>query len=258
MKFVKKDIEESRGHQVVKHNDLIQKSRYELSLQEHRIILYLISKIKPDDKIFHEYTFKIKDFCEVCGMDETSGKNYALLKQTMDNLTDKKNWIILKDQNGGEWETTLRWIEKVAINKKSGIIKIRIDSDMTPYLLKLKRKFTSYSLYFTLAMKSKYSIRLYELLKSYENLIEYEFEIENLKILLSAEKYKLFGNFQDKVLSIAKREINDYSDILISYELEKQGRKFHKIKFLINPKYKEKFDESIRTWKNINRVLNKK
>ena len=249
-----KSIEEFRGHQVVKHNDLIQKSRYNLSLQEQKIVLYLISKIKPNEDCFHLYTFKIKDFCEVCGIDEKSGANYAFLKESIKKLSDRSVWV--KSEN--EKETLLRWISEASINKKSGVIEIRLHRIMHPYLLDLKETFTVYSLYFVLAMKSKYSVRLYELLKSYQSLEKCEFEIERLKVLLSAETYKLFWNFQDKVLSIAMREINDYSDILASYELEKQGRKFHKIKFLIKPKYKEKFDESIRTWKNINKVLNKR
>ncbi len=40
---------ELRNYKVVKSNDLIQKSRFNLSLQEQKIILYLISKVKPED-----------------------------------------------------------------------------------------------------------------------------------------------------------------------------------------------------------------
>jgi len=251
------EIQEARGYSIVKANDLIQRSRYNLSTQEQKIILYLISKIKPEDDDFHEYEFKIKEFCEICGIDETNGGNYITLKSTIKNLSDKSNWVILKDKKGEEWETIIRWVEKARINRKSGIIRIRLDSDLKRYLLQLKEKFTTYSMYFMLAMKSKYSIRLYEILKSYQNLGKCEFEIERLKSILAAETYEFFWNFKDKALNVAVQEINDYSDISISYELEKQGRKFHKIKFVITPKYKKDIDESIKTWKNIEKALNK-
>jgi Protein involved in initiation of plasmid replication len=250
------NIEASRGYHVVKNNELIQKARYDLSMQEQKIILYLISKVKPDDEDFKLYEFQIKDFCEVCGIDESNGGNYVMLKDTIKKLMDKSNWVtIIKD--GEEAETILRWVEKAYLYKKSGIIKIRLDNDMKPYLLNLKKQFTKYSLYFTLAMKSKYSLRIYELLKSYQNLEKCEFEIEKLKLMLTAEKYASFADFKIKVLDIAVREINTYSDISVSYELEKQGRKYHKIKFKIIQKYNQDFEETMKLWKNINEKLNR-
>jgi len=250
-------VEENRGYKVVKSNDLIQRARYNLSMQEQKIILYLISKIKPDDDEFKLYEFQIKDFCEVCGIDESNGGNYVMLKETIKKLTDKSNWVVIKGRDGEEWETIVRWIEKPFINKKSGIIKIRLDREMKPYLLQLKQKFTTYSLYFTLAMKSKYSLRIYELLKSYQNLEKCEFEIEKLKSNLAAEKYASFADFKIKVIDVAVREINAYTDITVSYELEKQGRKYSKIKFKIIQKYNQDFEETMKLWKNINDALNK-
>ena len=52
--------EEVRLARVRKANELIQKSRFSLSLQQQKIILYLISKIQPTDTEFHEYKFEIK------------------------------------------------------------------------------------------------------------------------------------------------------------------------------------------------------
>ena len=122
---------------------------------------------------------------------------------------------------------------------------------MKPYLLQVRQKFTSYSIYHILAMQSKYSIRLYELLKSFENLKYCDFDIEWFKMRIGAEKYKLFGHLKEKVLSIAMREVNDYGDIHVTYELEKQGRKFSRIKFSIKPKYNMGGDETLRVLKNI-------
>ena len=48
-------LEEERNQLVVKHNALIQKTRYSLNTQQQKIILYLISKIKPDDDELKEY-----------------------------------------------------------------------------------------------------------------------------------------------------------------------------------------------------------
>ena len=54
-----------KDQRVVKSNDLIQKSRFDLSLQEQKIILYLISQITPYDEEFKLYEFSITDFCKI-------------------------------------------------------------------------------------------------------------------------------------------------------------------------------------------------
>lgn len=235
-------------YKVVKHNQLIQHSRHNLSTQEQKIVLFLITKIKPEDTDLHLYEFKIRDFCDICGID-LSGGNYVLLKETIKKLADKSIWITLDDGR----ETIIRWIDRPYIDDKSGTIQIKLDELMKPYLLELKEHFTTYSLYFTLAMKSKYSLRIYEILKSYQNMGQIEFEIEHLKKMLFAEKYELFGDFKRKVLDIAMREINELGDIFIKYELEKKSHKFHKIKFYI--KMKSEIDERMETFKKIEEKL---
>jgi plasmid replication initiation protein len=248
----KAEIALLREYKVVKQNNLIQRSRYELSAQEQKIILYLITKIKPEDTELELYEFNIKDFCEICGIDSRSGGNHVLLKEIIFNLADKSIRVTL--ENG--YETIVRWIERPYINRKSGIIKIKLDELMRPYLLQLKEHFTAYSLYYTLAMKGKYSIRIYELLKSYENLHECTFEIENLKKMLSAEKYAMYKDFRVYVLDMAIKEINDFGDITVSYTIEKNGRKVDKINFKI--KSKKDLKERVETFKKIEQRINPK
>ena len=115
-----------RNKTVVKANELIQKSRFNLSLQQQKIVLYLISQITPNDEEFRLYEFSITDFCRVCGIDPYNGQNYLDLKQAIKDIADKSLWISIDEDE----ETLLRWIEKPYINKKSGTIKIRLDNDL--------------------------------------------------------------------------------------------------------------------------------
>jgi plasmid replication initiation protein len=103
-------------------------------------------------------------------------------------------------------------------------------------------------------MKSKYSIRIYEILKSYENLSEYTFEIDTLKKMLHAEKYEMYKDFRVKVIDAAVKEINDFGDISISYTIMKKGKKADKIKFKITPK--KEIKERIETFKKIEQNIN--
>jgi plasmid replication initiation protein len=246
---IEKKLRELRDYKVVKSNDLIQKSRYHLSLQEQKVILYLISKIRPNQDEFESYNFKIVEFCKVCGIETDSGKNYKNVKDTIKTLADRSIWMTM--ENGKE--TLLRIIEKAYIDPESGVIEIRIDNDMKPYLLHLKERFTQYELLYTLAMRSQYSVHLYELFKSYAFQHNKKFDIEALKKKLMAEKYKNFPDFQRNVLNIAVREINDVSDIFVEYQIIREGHKYTQIEFSI--KLKEDLDERMETWSKIFHIL---
>ncbi|MCL2593380.1 MAG: replication initiation protein, partial [Defluviitaleaceae bacterium] len=110
---LERKMNELRNYKVVKANDLIQKSRFQLSLQEQKIILYIISKIKPTDEDFIIQNFSIIEFCKVCGIDSDNGKNYKNIKEAIKTLADKSLWLLLDSGS----EALIRWINKAWINK---------------------------------------------------------------------------------------------------------------------------------------------
>jgi plasmid replication initiation protein len=226
---------ELRNATVVKANDMIQKSRFNLTLQQQKIILYLISQIEPGDKEFQTYEFSITEFCRVCGID-ISGKNYNDLKENIKEISCKALWVTMP--NGDE--SLLRWIEKAKIINAGGLIQIRLDDDLKPFLLQLKENFTKYELVYTLHFKSKYTIRLYELIKSihYHELQEYRrrFDVDELRRILGAETYPIYKNFKQRVLSPTIEEINKYSDKTLAIEEIKQGRKIVAIELIVGSK----------------------
>lgn len=77
---------------------------------------------------------------------------------------------------------------------------------------------------------------MYELLKSYQYVKQTEIDIENLKVSLYATNYERWADFKRYVLDMAINEINQYTDIKISYTLKKQGKKFSSIVFTIDVK----------------------
>lgn len=228
-------VEVGREMEVYKANDMIQKGRHKLSLQEQRCVLYAISKIKPDDTVFEEYTFELSDFYKLCGL---RGNSYTELKAILIGLKQKTWWV----ETAPNVESTVSWFNKVRTNKKSGTVIIRFDDDMMPYLLELSKEnqyYTHYQLKYVLPMKSRYAIQLYELLKSYQrNNFDWYFEIDELKQRLNCEQYVNFFDFRRRVLEPAVEEINKYSDIEVDYETEKEGRKVTRINFFMQKKEK--------------------
>lgn len=242
-------------YQVIKANELIQKSRFNLSTQQQKIVLFLISKIKPTDEDFKTYEFSISDFCQVCGI-ESKGENYPAIRKAIKDIADKSMWLELPDN--GNQEALVRWIEKPIFRRNNGTISLQLNEHLKPYLLQLKKNFTQYQLLWTLQFRSKYSIRLYELINSYVNLIgEKTFELEEIKKLLGAENHKTYFNFYNRALAPALKEINDESNIWVEIETIKTGRAITHITFYFEEQpYQFIFDkkEKIKTQYGLNQL----
>ena len=110
---------------------------------------------------------------------------------------------------------------------------------MKPFILHLQEKYTQYDLIYTLNFKSKYSIRLYEYLKSihFNKFKQHQLtvEIDKFQNMLDSP-YKTFRDFNVNVLKPAHKEINTLSDIIFNYELERQGRRVTEIKITVTVK----------------------
>lgn len=215
-----------RNYIVSKSNDMIQKTRYQLSLSEQRAICYICSLIKPqtsDGTYQLEYKFKIKDYAEVCGIDDDNGVLYEKTREMLKELRDKSFYLM--QENGTE--VLVSWIAKVWATKRSGTVKVRLDEDMIPFLFDLQKKFTAYGLINILKMKSRHSIRLYELLRSYAYQREKTFEVEELKHLLMVddrESYSNYNLFKNRVLTPALKEINNLTDLDVELKEFRQGQ----------------------------------
>lgn len=240
--YEENEIYTQREYLVVKGNELIQKSRFELTLAEQKTVAFICSMIKPikiEDSLKKvpfqlEYEFNIREYCKICGIDYSGGKNYRDVKKTLQKLSDRSMWL---DEE--ETETLMRWLSYVQIYKKGEKILIEVDRTIVPYLFQLKGKFTQYHLFNILAMKSAFSVRIYELMKSYSFQKRKMFELDELKKLLMVENvvsYKDFSLFRRKVLEKAQKEINELTDINIQFNPIKSGKKVFKIEFIIENK----------------------
>lgn len=211
----KREANKGQDNVVAKGNDIIQKSRYEMNAQQSKVLLYLISLIKPDDDISKAYTFSVSDFCKACGITQ-SGKNSQNAQAAIKALADKSIWV----QQTSKTQVLLRWLSTVTLHNSTNQFEITFHPDMLPYLYSLKTHYTSYQLSNVLTMKSKYSIRLYELLKSYQHVYDgmVSFTLAELQDRLDAKDYDRYTNFNQRVLSVAVEEINECSDISVEYE----------------------------------------
>lgn len=219
----------SADNLITKSNQLIE-AAYKLTEIEQKIILTLISLVQPNDKEFQSYTFTIKDFIKLIG--GNSNTRYKELEEITRNMLAKIYEIRFEERL-----VQVQWLSQADYNYKKGTIELTLHKFLTPYLLELKKEFTSYHLKNVSKLKGHYSIRIYELLKQYERLKERTFNMEDLRHKLGATNiYPAYGNFKQRVLLPSQKQINKKSDITFEFQEIKQGRAVKEIKFFIKPK----------------------
>ena len=229
-------IDLTENTKVTMRNDFAS-GKYDLSALEQKLVLINIASIKFEDEHFNANTFRVIDMARLLNV--TPEMLYRDLKRACDSLTNKKIYIQKED---GSWEF-LVLVPTAKYIAKTGTVLMRLNEDAKPYLLQLKDMFTSFELSNILNLKSKYSIRIYQLMKSHSYRKELIITLDDLKYRLSLDdkkqkSYRLFSNVSERVLKPAMREVNDKTDITIDYETIKQGRKIYALRFKIKDKQK--------------------
>lgn len=262
------EIRQDRQWQVAKSNQFIQKTRFNMDLMQQKIILHIISKIKPKDTELQQvYSFNYYDFCRLCGKPQPKGgKDFAEFKESLLELRRMASEISYIDAKGHERFTAIGWVTWYDFDTKSGEVQVTLDRNLAPFLLELKGLYTTYPLLFILPMKSKYSVRLYELLKSYSNTGFCEIELNELRRLLQNKyifdeekgvtrelkesemkiEYVQFSDFNRFVLKRATEEINKNTDIHVEYKVNRVKRVPVSITFYFHDKNREEIDAKIR------------
>ena len=211
-----------------------------LTLNEYKLFMFIVSKINPNEEKIEKMRVTAEEFTNILG---AKGKNniYGELKTAADRLLNR---IVKVHYPEKELFRKTHLVDSVDYWYGKGCVDIKISSEMKLHLLGLKDNFTQYKLSHISRLSSTYAIRLYELLKKQETLGQRTFFLEDLrnKLGISPETLQSFQNFRIKVLEIAKREINNKTDITIDYIFQKNGRKITTIIFDIKSKnsYRER------------------
>jgi plasmid replication initiation protein len=130
--------------------------------------------------------------------------------------------------------------QQVEYHLGKGIIEFDLTKHILPYLFDLKDNFTSYELAAALRLTSKYAKRIYPLCSQWKDLGETKkYDLQDFKMMLGLvddkgkEKMKQINELRAKVLDIAMKQINEHTELHVSYKLEKVGRSFKNIVFTV-------------------------
>lgn len=93
--------------------------------------------------------------------------------------------------------------------------------------------YTKYKKETVLKLKKEYSLDIYHLAKKAQNLGSFDFLIEEqMEELSLPPSYVNLSNFKSRVLEPSVNEINTQTDVTLSYESIKKGKKLSATRFL--------------------------
>ena len=228
-------MEITNNKNLVVSNQLV-KGRYKLTKEEQNFIYLMISQINQDDKKFTEYQIHIKDLETA----ELTKKNYQRYKDFARKLRSRE--IIIEDD---VQILVTGWFSDIVYIKDTGYIRATISEKLKPYLLELKKEFVQAKLPTLLKFKSKYTSRLFLLLKSdfdkqskYKKNLFTVYDIEDLQHRFELPKSYIssYQNFKNRFLKTSLEEINEHTKLYITSKELKTGRKVTSIEFCISEK----------------------
>jgi plasmid replication initiation protein len=231
VEVIDKKIEVLKHKTLVCHNALIT-ARYEMTLAEKDIVYMLMAQLREDDPVDKVYTIYVQEIEKLTGK-EVNYRNFE--RNTMKLVT--RGYRIKEGDN----ILQVCLVSSVRHIKGQGKIEVRIDPGMRPYLFNLKKEFTKHGLFMAISLQSIYSRRLYEMLCQFKHTGLMRISLDELKDRLciinpvtKRDKYANWSDFTRKVVEVAKRELEEHTDINFTYAGEKRGRKYTNLEFKIN------------------------
>ena len=238
----------SKNGLIVKSNRLVEAS-YRLDLSEQRLILLAINQardlgvsITADSFL----TIRASNYAKIFGTDMPTA--YKQLSGAVKTLYQRS--VRLHDihpESGKARVIDVRWVSSVAYVEGAGLVQIKFTNDIVPLITVLESEFTSYKIKSVAQMTSTYAIRLYELLMQWKNSGVREIDLEKFKQILQVEgQYPALKDFKNRVLDLAITQINQFSDLDVSYENIKLGRKVTGFMFFFGEKPPKKAEKPIK------------
>ncbi|RZK44599.1 MAG: RepB family plasmid replication initiator protein [Hymenobacter sp.] len=226
--------DEFKAVEVRQHNALTT-ARYEYTEIQLDVFFVLLSKLRKD-KPDTVYEVSVQSMSEITNKQY----NYKKLREATQAMGNRSFEIETVDELGQRVLRQLWLFKRVDYILGTGRVRIEFTEPAIPYLFDLQVNFTSFELQAALLLTSKHAKRIYTICSRYRDLKESpRFKLLEFKKMLGLvdakgdEEYTKISMFKAKVLDIAVRQINEHTNLRISYELEKDGRSYNALKFII-------------------------
>ena len=220
----------NKENKMVVRNDYVKAIHPDrMSVNAMKLFRLAITQCKLEDQELYEYKFKITDLAESFHIDSSN-----MYKETQAMCVSMMQMVLLYGGDSAFKSWSMRHIfERCDYEEGSGIITIKLHPEMTDLLLRLKRDFTQIPIASVLMMRSKYAIRLFELLcEKMRNCLPFAdtateviLTLEEIRKVTGTDKKKAYNktsNLKNKVVLPALREIEETAGWkILRYDLKK-------------------------------------
>lgn len=223
--------EESEKFEIKKHSATVQIGN-KIAAQQRKIynsLLYIARDSLNTDSYADLFFIGQADLKKLSGDASTNNKQLQEnLKGLMSTIVE---FNVLQKNNKTKWHATTLLSEATIDNGK-------IYFGFAPTIRKTllhPEFYVLLDLNIIKGLNSKYSIALYENARDYIEPGFPKMDIELFRKLMGVDnnKYKKFADLKKRVIDPSVEEISEKTDIKISYELFKNGRRFTKIQFFM-------------------------
>lgn len=219
---------------IQKRNILNEIRANNMTVQELRFFSIYLAKINKNDTSTRVVRFPLSDFQRIMdygrlNITQLQATTNSLLCKVVNTPTETGGYIgfqLFKEcrvdqENNGEW-----------------YIEIDAHDRALPLMFEFKDRYFSYKLWNALRLRSPNQLRMYEILKQYENIGYRIISVVELRELLGIGKdeYPRFGDFNVYVLEACKKALSEFTDISYTYEPHGKrgpGGKIIELKFII-------------------------
>ena len=229
---------------VVKDNALMNAS-YNLEVTEQRLILLAIINARETHQgITSDSKLEIHANDYASQFHVTKEAAYKALKTAVNNLFERQ-FSFKEETKKGIGIVRSRWVSRIKYIDDSAILEITFAPDVVPLITRLEKHFTSYQIQQVTQLTGKYAIRLYELLIAWREVGKVpQIELSEFRAKLGVEddEYKAMNHFKSRVLEPSIKQINQHTDITVSYEQHKRGRTITGFSFKFRHKQQQKIE----------------
>jgi plasmid replication initiation protein len=219
---------------VVQHNALAE-ARYRLSVRAQKLLIRLLAELDQRNDYFTDIKLSLRDFAKLASGDPGD----VLFTEFIDTAKQFMGRFVSITQPRLPGEAEARglichWISSIEKNPNEKSITFSFDPKLRPYLLGLSRNFFAFHTLHALNLDSAYSIRLYQWAKSRKylhrpqqvTLDELRHFLGTIEIdadgVITKESLRRYNDFKKVALQPAVREINQKTDIVITFQEIKQ------------------------------------
>ena len=205
---------------------------HRMNIQQMRLFFYACSQYQGDLDI----EVSIDDIKRILAYQ--GGNQREIIKNAIPTLMQSA-LVHIEDENGERWSIA---ITDSYIKNDNKTVKFTFNKTVQKELEEL-RGYTWLYLSNLTGMSSTYAVRIYEFfamrLGSQNKKDTFDFDLNKLRIYLDCtNKLEDFRNFERTVLKKAEKEINEKTNIKMSYKKIKTGRSITNIKFTFSWKNK--------------------